>query len=110
MHKTIGKLYRREGVFLVDLADAYVLVDQTAGVMHSINPAAARAWSRLGQDPLPATFLEQLRDLDLLGQEPPDGPPPQITVCEDGSPPLILRSNMLLQVAASTPMYRGGWF
>ena len=110
MDRHMDKLHRREGVFLVDLGDTYVLVDQEAGAMHSINAAAAQAWSRLGREQLPAGFLQQLGELGLLGQEPSAEVPQEIAACEDGSPPQILRSNMMLQVAASTPMHRGGWF
>jgi len=102
-------MFRKAGVFLVTLEDMYVLVDQQKGMMHAVNSAGAAAWARLGNNLVDQAFTDQLRGLDLVSNVDSGcvvaAPPPTAA-----GNPKVLRSNMLLQVAASTPMYRGGWF
>lgn len=111
---TMDNVCRRTDVFLVELDDTYMLVDQREGVMHVLNHAGAAAWAQLEQSPGPQKFVRQLAELGLLvdRQDTPDVPEcPEIQHSEgEVAAPAILRSNMMLQVAASRPMARGGWF
>ncbi len=105
----MSNAFRKAGVFLVSLEDMYVLVDQQKGVMHAVNAAGAAAWARLGAAEADPAFVSRLRELELTAEADSgsvvDPMPP---TCE--GKPEVLRSNMLLQVAASRPMHRGGWF
>lgn len=91
------------------LDDMVVLVDQDHGVMHAVNPAGAAAWASLGKEPVEPAFAAQLTELDLISETDQGSPVPSDVFPADGEP-RVLRSNMLLQVAASHPMHRGGWF
>jgi hypothetical protein len=103
-------IFRKPGLFLVEIGDTFALVDPAGERLVLLNAAGAWLWSRLGPDcEPPAEFAAELRRLDLLGPTAP-GDDVEPMGAPDGTPRVL--GVAPLQVAAnnSTDPFSGtGW-